>query len=80
MLSSSSPLELVHVEHKSHCQRIFIKGGYNCGLVVLTIYSVPNCRDIFFSMSFVIRKSNLALADDTVDVRSEPLDDFTQYF
>lgn len=31
-------------------------------------------------MSYVIRKSNLALADDIVDVRSEPLDDFTQYF
>lgn len=31
-------------------------------------------------MNYVIRKSNLALADDTVDVRSEPLDDFTQYF
>lgn len=27
-------------------------------------------------MGYVIRKSNLALADDIVDVRSEPLDDF----
>lgn len=31
-------------------------------------------------MSYVIRKSNLELADNFVDVRGEPLDDFTQYF
>lgn len=31
-------------------------------------------------MSYVIRKSNLELADIIVDVRGEPLDDFTQYF
>lgn len=41
-----------------------------------------NCRDTSLDELYekTKQKSKLALADDTVDVRSEPLDDFTHYF